>query len=65
MIILGIDPGLASCGWAVIEETRDKRLEIRNCGVIKTSPDVSFGKRLFIIGSELEKIIYPLALYII
>jgi len=57
MIILGIDPGLASCGWAVIEETRDKRLEIRNCGVIKTSPDVSFGKRLFIIGSELEKII--------
>ncbi|MFH1541390.1 MAG: crossover junction endodeoxyribonuclease RuvC [Elusimicrobiota bacterium] len=57
MIILGIDPGIASCGWAVIEEMGDKRLEIKNCGVIKTLLNVSFGKRLFTISNELEKTI--------
>ena len=57
MIILGIDPGIASCGWAVIDAVKNKQLTIKNCGVIKTSPDISFGQRLFIISSELEKVI--------
>ncbi|MEW6555881.1 MAG: crossover junction endodeoxyribonuclease RuvC [Elusimicrobiota bacterium] len=57
MIILGIDPGLASCGWAVIEEIRDKRLEIRDCGVIKTPANISLGERLYLSSNELEKII--------
>lgn len=63
MIILGIDPGIASCGWAVIKKNvlpgRD-RLQIADCGVIKTPPSETLGKRLFIIGSELEKIIQEL-----
>ncbi|MBI5573867.1 MAG: crossover junction endodeoxyribonuclease RuvC [Elusimicrobia bacterium] len=57
MIILGIDPGIASCGWAVIEAIKNEKIKIKNCGVIKTSPDISFGQRLFVISSELEKII--------
>ena len=57
MIILGIDPGIASCGWAVIDAVKNKQLTVKNCGVIKTSPSETFGKRLFIIGSELEKVI--------
>ncbi len=66
MIILGIDPGIASCGWAVIEAIKNdtkchpdesQGLKIKNCGVIKTPPSETLGKRLVIINSELEKII--------
>ena len=74
MIILGIDPGIASCGWSVIEqELRIKNLELRtdkskpriknqelrtiDCGVIKTLQSETLGRRLGIIGLELEKII--------
>ena len=76
MIILGIDPGIASCGWSVIEqELRIKNLELRtdkskpriknqelrtiDCGVIKTLQSETLGRRLGIIGLELEKIIIP------
>ncbi len=57
MIILGIDPGIASCGWAVIEAIKNEKLKIKNCGVIKTPPSETLGKRLVIINLELEKII--------
>ncbi|MDD5688331.1 MAG: crossover junction endodeoxyribonuclease RuvC [Elusimicrobia bacterium] len=57
MIVLGVDPGIASCGWAVIEAIKDSRLTIKECGVIKTLPDVPFGNRLYIISRELKKII--------
>jgi len=57
MIILGIDPGIASCGWAVIDAVKNKQLTIKNCGVIKTPSDISLGERLCTIDSELEKII--------
>lgn len=57
MIIIGIDPGIASCGWAVIDARENKKLELINCGVIKTPPDVPLGDRLCLINGELEKII--------
>ncbi|MFA5780449.1 MAG: crossover junction endodeoxyribonuclease RuvC [Elusimicrobiota bacterium] len=57
MIILGIDPGIASCGWAVIETVKNEKLKVKNCGVIKTPSSETLGKRLVIISLELEKII--------
>lgn len=52
-MILGIDPGLANTGWAVI--TEDKKLI--DWGVIKTSEKQKDSQRLEIIYDELKKII--------
>jgi len=57
MMILGLDPGIASFGWAVIETVRESCLKLQCCGVIKTSPEHPLGKRLCIISSDLKKII--------
>ncbi|MBN1384319.1 MAG: crossover junction endodeoxyribonuclease RuvC [Elusimicrobia bacterium] len=61
MIVLGVDPGIASCGWAIIEETKDKsaswRIKIKNCGVIKTKVKTPIGLRLCTINKELKEII--------
>ncbi|HAM39213.1 MAG: crossover junction endodeoxyribonuclease RuvC [Elusimicrobia bacterium RIFOXYC2_FULL_34_12] len=58
MIVLGIDPGIASCGWAIIEtEKNQNSIILKSCGVIKTSPNLSLGKRLNILDTELKKII--------
>ncbi|MBI3467918.1 MAG: crossover junction endodeoxyribonuclease RuvC [Planctomycetes bacterium] len=43
--ILGIDPGLDTTGYGVLE-LRDGRLVIREAGVIRTTPDESLGSRL-------------------
>jgi crossover junction endodeoxyribonuclease RuvC len=52
-MILGIDPGLANTGWAVLEN--EERVVDSGCLVTKSSDDSS--KRLEFIYSELEKII--------
>lgn len=56
MIILGIDPGTARCGWGVVRKNQ-KDLELIAYGCIETSKDLSIGKRLNIIQKELKKII--------
>lgn len=62
MKVLGIDPGLASCGWAVIENDLNKKYKLLSYGEIKTQlknleEHISLSERLKIIFSELEKII--------
>jgi crossover junction endodeoxyribonuclease RuvC len=52
-MILGIDPGLANTGWAVLES--EEKVVDSGCLVTKSSDDS--GKRLEFIYSELEKII--------
>ena len=39
MIILGLDPGLASCGWAAIRRELDGSLACLNAGVIRTKKE--------------------------
>ena len=53
MRILGIDPGFAILGWAVIE----KDLKIIDYGVIKTSQNASIDERLLKIHTEITTII--------
>ena len=54
--ILGIDPGLASTGWGVIESSRGKLKYIAH-GCIETSADISRGQRLVIIHKSFLKIL--------
>ncbi|HOZ80719.1 MAG TPA: crossover junction endodeoxyribonuclease RuvC [Candidatus Woesebacteria bacterium] len=52
-MILGIDPGLANTGWAIVTEEK----ELIEWGVIKTSEKQKDSQRLEIIYDELEKLI--------
>jgi crossover junction endodeoxyribonuclease RuvC len=52
-MILGIDPGLANTGWAVLEDEKT----LVECGVLKTKITDLSAERLGQIYNELEKII--------
>ncbi|MBU0952240.1 MAG: crossover junction endodeoxyribonuclease RuvC [Elusimicrobia bacterium] len=57
MIVLGIDPGLARCGWAVIEQKPNKENSIVGFGCIETPAKMDLPQRLSILYSSLENII--------
>lgn len=58
MRILGIDPGFERLGIAVLEKTpEDKKERVVFSECFKTSAKLDFSERLFLIGSEVEKII--------
>lgn len=45
-IILGIDPGLATCGYGLIATKGRRNFELVDSGTIKTSPEVTISNRL-------------------
>lgn len=49
---LGVDPGLASTGWAVL----DAEGRVVDCGTIRTAPGPD-GPRLVLIAAELERVL--------
>lgn len=54
--ILGIDPGYATCGFAII--TKDsKKITVENFGVIETTPEFSFQERLCLLGDDFSDIL--------
>ena len=56
MIVLGIDPGLATLGWGVIEAERGRqRLVDYSC--ILTTPQQSFPDRLKQIGEDMRRLL--------
>lgn len=56
--ILGIDPGTARLGYAIVDfDVATKSLTLVNCGIIQTSKDDSDANRLKIIREDLENII--------
>ena len=54
MIILGIDPGLASIGWAVLQS--DKGFKLLESGCFETEKGTDFSSRLEIIFEEIKKL---------
>ncbi len=56
MKILGIDPGTATTGWAILEEKKGEIMPIAY-GHISTSPDDSTSMRLKEVADDIEKII--------
>jgi len=64
MKILGIDPGLAQTGWAILKKNSNQStssnsgsIELIKCGCIKTSSDLDLPQRLNILYSGLRNII--------
>ena len=55
-IILGIDPGLATIGFGVIE-ANEGNLKFLDCGVIKTKPDLKMPERLSVIKHDILKLL--------
>ncbi|MFH1643296.1 MAG: crossover junction endodeoxyribonuclease RuvC [Patescibacteria group bacterium] len=56
MLVLGIDPGTATTGFALVKK-RGKYFECVHCGTIDTLPSQTISKRLQIINNGLSKII--------
>ena len=56
MIILGIDPGLATLGWGVIEDRQSKQT-LLDFGCIITPPDMPFPKRLLTIQTDFRELL--------
>lgn len=54
--ILGVDPGLVTTGWGVIEQ-RDNTLRYIGCGTLKPSPKAPLETRLMALCSELGEVI--------
>jgi len=56
VVIIGIDPGLANTGWAIVE-TRGPRCAARAYGCIHTEPSEQLAMRLYAICSSLTHIV--------
>lgn len=54
--VLGIDPGTATTGWAILEENKN-RIEAVAYGLIKTAQDKKNEQRLLEISQDLDRII--------
>lgn len=56
MTILGVDPGIARCGWGIIEVKRSN-LKVQNFGCVETKSNASIEKRLMTIHEEITGLI--------
>jgi crossover junction endodeoxyribonuclease RuvC len=54
MLVLGIDPGVATTGYAIARQSRNRQLEALEYGVIRTPPDMPLAGRLGAICKALE-----------
>ena len=57
MIILGIDPGVATIGFGVIRADRRKNVLLRY-GVITTPPGIPLSRRLLQISDDMEELVH-------
>lgn len=55
-IVLGIDPGLATTGWGVLE-IKNSKLKMKNYWIIQTPASQLLGKRLLTIHKQMTKLI--------
>ncbi|MEW6503010.1 MAG: crossover junction endodeoxyribonuclease RuvC [Chloroflexota bacterium] len=56
MLVVGIDPGVATTGFGVVRDTRNGILLV-DYGIITTPADMPLASRLLMLHNELEKII--------
>lgn len=55
--VLGIDPGLTRCGYAVLERQAGGAIETIALGVVRTSPDDDVASRLAMLQVDIEAIL--------
>ena len=56
-VVLGVDPGLTRCGYAVVEVQGATQITMRALGVLRTSPDQGLPQRLAEISKEIEELL--------
>lgn len=56
MLVVGIDPGVATTGYGVVKDTREGVCLV-DYGVVTTPPKMPIAERLLVLHQELEKII--------
>lgn len=56
-IILGIDPGLATVGYAFLQVNDHDHISVLDFGVIQTSPDESLPRRLALLQKDLDTLV--------
>jgi crossover junction endodeoxyribonuclease RuvC len=59
--VLGIDPGTAVTGYAVVDSTGDRPGRLVECGVIRTSSKQNVGGRLAVLYDGIVELIHRLA----
>ncbi len=57
MLVLGIDPGVATTGYGLITQLPDGNIQIATYGTIRTKAGIALSERLHILYEELEEII--------
>lgn len=57
MAVLGIDPGTATTGYGLVEETKDGDPSTFDFGVILTSPEMPMPDRLLVIYNRINELI--------
>ena len=57
--VLGIDPGYATCGFAIITKGKNnsQKIQVENFGVIETTPEYSFQERLCLLADDFSEIL--------
>lgn len=56
-IVLGIDPGLTRCGYAVLKSCGPNSVEALALGVLRTSPDDDLARRLGELHGEISSLL--------
>ncbi|MBQ7340440.1 MAG: crossover junction endodeoxyribonuclease RuvC [Clostridia bacterium] len=57
MIILGLDPGLATLGYGVIKKENNKKAELVDYGIVSTPKDENLAVRLCMLEKGIKQII--------
>ena len=61
MIILGLDPGLATLGYGVIRKEDRKKAEMLDYGIISTPKNENLAVRLCILEKGIKQIIHKIS----
>src|ERR1700733_15565147 len=60
VFVLGIDPGLSTCGYGAVRRDESSRLLAVAGGVVQTPPDLELPERLRMLLTELHAIVSEL-----
>jgi crossover junction endodeoxyribonuclease RuvC len=55
---LGIDPGLARIGWAILDQDEQQSSKLTDCGIIETSKKCPTSKRLLEIEQDISLLVH-------
>lgn len=57
LVVLGVDPGLTRCGYAILSTDQPQRVVARSMGVLRTSKDTPVPQRLAELADEVSALL--------